>query len=77
MRYHTAVKHTRYPSLNPGKYQGQIDQALADNGIREVDNGRSVLFFCQGGNSGVIQFVKDYGVGLCVDAGAGNSDHCE
>ncbi|KIM41489.1 hypothetical protein M413DRAFT_27828 [Hebeloma cylindrosporum] len=62
--------------LDIGNYQGQIDQALADAGVQEVDNGKSALFFCQGGDNGVIQFIRECTVGQCVDAGTGNDDHC-
>jgi hypothetical protein len=62
--------------LDAGKYQPQIDQAIADAGKQEVDNGKSTLFSCQGGDEGVIKFVEQCTVGKCVDAGRGKSDFC-
>ena len=63
-------------SLNAGNYQAQIDQAIADANQPEVDNGQSTLFSCQGGDEGVITFIKACTVGQCVDAGRGKSDFC-
>lgn len=64
-----------YP-LRVGNYQSQIDQALFDAGVQEVDNGKAGLFFCEGGNNGVIRYLQSCAVGNCVDAGKGKSDHC-
>ncbi|KIM41485.1 hypothetical protein M413DRAFT_27825 [Hebeloma cylindrosporum] len=63
--------------LTIGNYQGQIDQVLSDYAIKEVDNGKSVLFYCIGGNTGVLQFVKDCGVGNCLSGGSAKSDGCK
>ncbi|KIM92218.1 hypothetical protein PILCRDRAFT_115522 [Piloderma croceum F 1598] len=62
--------------LKKGNYQAQIDQALADAGVQEVDNGESALFACEGGSNGVIKFLQECTVGECVDAGTGRSDYC-
>jgi len=62
--------------LHKGNYQAQIDQAIADAGVPEVDNGKSALFFCEGGDNGVIKFIEECTVGKCVDAGTGESDYC-
>jgi hypothetical protein len=62
--------------LNAGNYQAQIDQAIADAGVPEEDNGKSALFFCEGGANGVILFIQECAVGKCVDAGTGKSDFC-
>ncbi|KAL1985853.1 hypothetical protein VTN96DRAFT_7345 [Rasamsonia emersonii] len=61
--------------LDIGHYQSQIDQAIADAGVPEVDNGRESLFHCIGGDNGVIKYLGDCPNG-CHDAGAGNSDYC-
>ncbi|KAJ7182436.1 hypothetical protein C8R43DRAFT_1054372 [Mycena crocata] len=63
--------------IKKGNYQAQIDQALADAGVREVDSGHSSLFHCEGGPNGVISYVASCDVGKCVDAGKGQDDHCQ
>ncbi|KAJ7471624.1 hypothetical protein B0H11DRAFT_2237182 [Mycena galericulata] len=62
--------------ISKGNYQGQIDQALFCAGVVEVDSGHSSLFFCEGGDEGVISYVGQCAVGKCVDGGSGVSDHC-
>ncbi|KAJ6585994.1 hypothetical protein B0H19DRAFT_1060168 [Mycena capillaripes] len=44
--------------LEIGKYQPQIDQALADAGQGEADGGADDLFSCVGGSNGVISFIQ-------------------
>ncbi|KAK2757014.1 hypothetical protein FQN54_004983 [Arachnomyces sp. PD_36] len=61
--------------VGKGNYQGQIDQAIHDAGQPEIDNGANDLFYCVGGDSGVIDWQRLCTSG-CIDAGAGNSDHC-
>ena len=74
---HIRVEHVHVVRLsNAGNYQAQIDQAIADAGAGEVDNGKSALFSCQGGDAGVIKFIRECTVGKCVDAGTGKSDYC-
>lgn len=58
-----------------GNYQPQIDQAIFDAGQQEIDNGKEDLFFCDGGDNGIINWTTRCSGG-CVDAGPGNSDHC-
>ena len=71
------VEHVHVVRLsNAGNYQAQIDQAIADAGVPEVDNGKSTLFSCLGGAQGVILFKEECTVGKCVDAGTGKSDFC-
>lgn len=54
-----------------GDYQSTIDQVLTDKGVPEKNGGNDVLFHCQGGDSGLIDFIKDCGEGDCVT----NSDN--
>ena len=56
---------------DPGNYQSQIDQAIADAGVQEVDNRKGTLFSCVRGDNGVIKFVNECVVGQCTDAGMG------
>jgi hypothetical protein len=58
-----------------GNYQPQIDQAIFDASQQEIDNGKEDLFFCDGGDNGIINWTTRCSGG-CVDAGPGNSDHC-
>ncbi|KFZ04216.1 hypothetical protein V502_10319 [Pseudogymnoascus sp. VKM F-4520 (FW-2644)] len=58
-----------------GKYQPQIDQAVYDAGRQLLNNGYGDLFYCVGGNNGVIQWKAFCSKG-CVDAGRGDSDYC-
>ena len=62
--------------LNIGKYQPQIDQALADAGAGEANGGADDLFYCVGGTNGVIRYVR-YCSNGCHDAGSGASDYCK
>ncbi|KFY77063.1 hypothetical protein V499_03468 [Pseudogymnoascus sp. VKM F-103] len=61
--------------VSKGKYQAQIDQAIHDAGQQEIDNGKDDLFYCVGGNQGVIDWQKRC-AGGCIDAGTDKSDHC-
>lgn len=61
--------------LVKGHYQSQIDQAISDAGVPELDNGHESLFHCIGGDNGVISYLGDCPNG-CHDAGHGNSDYC-
>ncbi|KAJ7506150.1 hypothetical protein B0H11DRAFT_2220065 [Mycena galericulata] len=61
--------------LEIGKYQPQIDQALADAYQSESDGGADDLFSCVGGPNGVISFIKFCDNG-CDTKPAGVSDVC-
>ncbi|KAF9462728.1 hypothetical protein BDZ94DRAFT_1298357 [Collybia nuda] len=60
-----------------GNYNDIVGQALLDNGVNgDQDN---VLFSCFGDwapGTGMIQFIRDCGVGRCEDGGPGRSDFC-
>ncbi|USP76443.1 hypothetical protein yc1106_03717 [Curvularia clavata] len=60
--------------LKKGDYREQIDQALAVAGHSSWD-GDNVLFYCLGGSSGSIEFIKGCSGG-CKDNGSGRSDTC-
>ncbi|KAJ7590113.1 hypothetical protein C8J56DRAFT_1048277 [Mycena floridula] len=80
----TVVSRNCTPGLNYcgstlngiGNYQPQIDQCLFDNKAPSLDGGNSTLFGCIGGTNGVIQFIKDCGLGNCRDNGGGKNDTC-
>ncbi|KAJ6477969.1 hypothetical protein DFH09DRAFT_951921, partial [Mycena vulgaris] len=61
--------------LEIGKYQPQIDQALADAGQGEANGGSDDLFHCIGGDNGVIGFIKFCSNG-CRTNPTGVSDTC-
>jgi hypothetical protein len=56
-----------------GNYGGQIDQAMYAAGKPFVDASKT-LFYCVGGDNGVIAYVNTCGV--CQDNGADRSDKC-
>ncbi|KAJ7503805.1 hypothetical protein B0H11DRAFT_2222421 [Mycena galericulata] len=58
-----------------GKYQPQIDQALADAHQSESDGGADDLFSCVGGPNGVISFLQFCDNG-CDTKPHGVSDVC-
>ncbi|KFY44048.1 hypothetical protein V494_01672 [Pseudogymnoascus sp. VKM F-4513 (FW-928)] len=58
-----------------GNYQAQIDQAVFDAGQQLLNNGLGDLFYCVGGNNGVIRWKSHCGNG-CVDGGRDHSDYC-
>ncbi|KFX89188.1 hypothetical protein V495_02804 [Pseudogymnoascus sp. VKM F-4514 (FW-929)] len=58
-----------------GKYHAQIDLAVFDAGKQLISNGLGDLFYCAGGNSGIIQWKAYCGNG-CFDAGRDRSDYC-
>lgn len=59
-------------TLPKGNYRAQIDQCLFEAGV--TDNGKA-LFYCEGGDSGVIAYLQSCGQ-VCVDGGNGNNDAC-
>ncbi|KAJ7476447.1 hypothetical protein FB451DRAFT_1087230 [Mycena latifolia] len=61
--------------LEIGKYQPQIDQALADAHQGEADGGADDLFGCAGGPNGVITFIRFCNNG-CKTEPTGVSDVC-
>ncbi|KFY25952.1 hypothetical protein V491_01539 [Pseudogymnoascus sp. VKM F-3775] len=61
--------------LSVGKYQEQIDQAVYDAKQQLLDNGKGDLFYCIGGDNGVIQWKAH--CTECIDAGHGKSDFCK
>lgn len=59
--------------LQTGNYRAQLDQAMCDVG-RCGQNSDNSLFYCIGGDSGVIQYNR--GCSRCVDGGSGRNDYC-
>ncbi|KAF2795481.1 hypothetical protein K505DRAFT_324012 [Melanomma pulvis-pyrius CBS 109.77] len=58
-----------------GNYGDQIGQALHDSGHGSANHDK-VIFYCEGGDDGLIKFAKEC-PGGCVDNGDGISDVCE
>ncbi|KFY21536.1 hypothetical protein V493_07329 [Pseudogymnoascus sp. VKM F-4281 (FW-2241)] len=61
--------------LAVGKYQPQIDQAVYGAGKQLLNYGKGDLFYCVGGDNGVIRWKAHCGKG-CVDGGRGDNDYC-